>query len=295
LRMAGAAGGATQESEIRVIDSVDELHACEELQRHAWGFSGDLDVVPITQMVAALHSGGLVLGAFDPCGRLLGFCYGFVGRESSGELFHHSHMTAVVESARASGVGARLKWAQRRAVLAQGIDRIVWTYDPLESLNGYFNFTKLGVVARRYWRNLYGETSSELHRGSPTDRLRADWHLSSSRVRERARGRPGPEVELARGWRQMTAVLVAQGDSVLPGEPVLDAADEHLACQIPSSIQTLKQADPEAALAWRMATRAVFENYLSAGYVVRECVRTPAPDRRTLYVLERERSQESDG
>jgi predicted GNAT superfamily acetyltransferase len=59
---------------------------------------------------------------------------------------------------------------------------IVWTFDPLEMRNAHFNFNRLGAIAREYHPNLYGVTTSPLHRGLPTDRLVAEWRLDSARV-----------------------------------------------------------------------------------------------------------------
>jgi len=41
---------------------------------------------------------------------------------------------------------------------------------------------RLGAIARKYLTNLYGLTTSPLHRGLPTDRLWAEWRLDSARV-----------------------------------------------------------------------------------------------------------------
>ena len=71
---------------IRRVAAIDEYHACEELQRRAWEFGGDLDIVPLTQLVAAQKAGGIVLGGFDARGTMHGFCYGFVGRRDDGQL-----------------------------------------------------------------------------------------------------------------------------------------------------------------------------------------------------------------
>jgi len=59
---------------------------------------------------------------------------------------------------------------------------IEWTFDPLQTKNAYFNFCRLGVIARRYLLDLYGATSSPLHAGLPTDRLLVEWHVASPRV-----------------------------------------------------------------------------------------------------------------
>ena len=55
-----------------------------------------------------------------------------------------------------------------------------WTFDPLEIRNANFNIESLGVICRRYDVDTYGMTSSPLHGNLPTDRLLAEWHLSSS-------------------------------------------------------------------------------------------------------------------
>jgi len=75
--------------------------------------------------------------------------------------------------------------AQRERVLAQGIERITWTFDPLQSLNAYFNFGKLGVLADTYKINFDGEATSSFLHQIGTDRLWATWLLDSGRVRQR--------------------------------------------------------------------------------------------------------------
>lgn len=84
-------------------------------------------------------------------------------------------MAAVLPAYQGLGIGERLKWAQRDAVLAQGIDLITWTYDPLESANAYLNLRKLGAVCNTYLRNVYGNLTDTLNNGLATDRFQVDW------------------------------------------------------------------------------------------------------------------------
>src|SRR5260370_16344780 len=137
------------------------MREVETLQKDVWG-SDDLDVVPLTIFVATREVGAVLVGAYDGAS-LVGFVYGFPGSEN-GYLVHHSHMLAVKPAYRNFSLGYKLKLAQRERVLAQGIKRITWTFDPLQSLNAYFNFGKLGVLADAYKINFYGDaTSSFLH------------------------------------------------------------------------------------------------------------------------------------
>ena len=75
-----------------------------------------------------------------------------------------------------------LKLFQRDEALGRGIRLVEWTFDPLEIKNAHFNLNRLGAICRRYIPNLYGVTTSPLHRGIETDRLVAEWWLDSRRV-----------------------------------------------------------------------------------------------------------------
>ena len=54
-----------QNWQIRILDTIEELHMVEELQRVIWPGS-DTDVVPAHLLITAVHNGGLVLGALPP-------------------------------------------------------------------------------------------------------------------------------------------------------------------------------------------------------------------------------------
>ncbi len=169
----------TGEIIVRKCESLDEFRRCVELQREIWG-EADLEVEPATMFVVAAHTGGQVLGAFDG-DRLVGYTLAVVGlRERVPYL--HSHMTGVQSEYRDRGVGRMLKIFQRSEALGHGIRLIQWTFDPLEIRNAHFNLNRLGAICREYQPNLYGVTTSPLHRGLATDRLLAEWHLDSARV-----------------------------------------------------------------------------------------------------------------
>ena len=282
---------------LRCLETYDDYHACERLQQHAWRFSDPLDVIPLTNLVTAQKWGGLVLGAFDEGGELHGFCYGFLGRDPEGRLVHCSHMLAVDERARNMGLGARLKWAQRDYVLAQGVDMIVWTFDPLESINACLNFGKLGGLSDDYVINLYGETASKLHAGTTTDRLTIKWLINSARVKKRAAGEAGVVAgRLIAG--ELEAPWALQADGWGPGEADLELDGPHIRCEIPVNVQDAKVHDHRAVVAWREATQGVFNAYFERGYYVRECVHLSAAQSsvgpQTAYLLEKG-NLETDG
>ncbi len=263
-----------EEIRIRPLTAVHELRAVEELQQAVWGM-GDRAVVPDHQLLAAVRAGGLVLGAF--AGEILvGFCYGFPAFRE-GERFFYSHMTGVRPEWRWRQVGYHLKCAQRAWALEQGYDRIVWTYDPLQSPNAHFNLHKLGATARRYFVDYYGEMRDALNRGLPSDRLEVDWWLQSERVRARLEGGiQSPPVEAA------LPVLEATGAE--PG-PVRKPKGKWVRIAIPPDLTALRDQDPDVALRWRLATREAFCACFAAGYTAVDFVRTPEAG---WYLLEAE-------
>ena len=178
--------------DIREIRSVDELHAVEALQRDVWGVT-DLEVLPAIHMIAAREVGAIILGAFDR-GEMIGFVYGFPGFEGEHRVIH-SDMLAVRETYRDHGVGRALKRAQRDAALARGVNRITWTFDPMQARNAYLNFAILGVTANRYLRDFYGMTTSPLH-AQGTDRLWVTWNLKGQ---AEARPHTSARIEISAG------------------------------------------------------------------------------------------------
>ena len=114
-----------------------------------------------------------------------------------------------------TGVGRQLKWAQRERALAEGVKYIKWTFEPVKARNGYFNLEKLGAIVSEYQRNFYGtdyavspESGKQI--GLQSDRLFAEWHLESEKVKTLAGGGhwfetriPEVEIEIVNDWNSL--------------------------------------------------------------------------------------------
>lgn len=274
--------------EIRPFETLDEFEACVELQERVWG-AGFSEKVPVAILKVSLRLGGIAAGAWDEDGELVGFVFGMTGIEN-GRVVHWSDMLAVRPGLRNAGLGTRLKAYQRQVLLERGIDRAYWTFDPLEARNAYLNFSKLGIVAREYQVNMYGETDSPLHRGIGTDRFVALWPVASERVRARVEeGARGPELRDVEAARRAFGV-VEEGGVPVPAsdEPEPEPDGRPLLVPIPARIQEVKERSPEAAARWRRATRAVFRTCLGEGYEARELLRGPGPERANYLLVPRE-------
>ena len=172
--------GDAKQIRIAPVERLADFEQAVDVQLAVWGYS-DNDLVPKRVFIVAERIGGQVLGAYD--GRaLVGFAMALPGYRD-GKPYLHSHMLAVLPEYRNMGLGRGLKLAQRDDALERGIDRMEWTFDPLEIKNAHLNIARLGAIARRYMRNLYGPSTSPLQGGLPTDRLVVEWWLRSERVR----------------------------------------------------------------------------------------------------------------
>ncbi|MBS1876754.1 MAG: acetyltransferase [Acidobacteria bacterium] len=166
--------------EVRALATHEQFTEAVQLQQKIWGFA-EIDLLPVRLFVVATKVGGQAFGAYDGA-RMVGFCLAIPGLKAGGGYYLHSHMLGVADGYRDLGVGRRLKLAQRKDAVARGIQLLEWTFDPLELKNAYFNMERLGAIVRRYLPNQYGTTSSPLHGGLPTDRLVAEWWVSTPRV-----------------------------------------------------------------------------------------------------------------
>ncbi len=252
---------------IRPLKTLDDCWQVVALEKQVWGYTDFEDVVPAAILLISIKRGGILLGAFDAGGRMVGFVYSLAAMKD-GQPTQWSHMLGVLPEARDTGLGARLKHEQRRVALAMGIVLIEWTFDPMQALNAHLNFAKLGVVADEYIENLYGDSSSPLHRGNPTDRLIAQWKLDAPHVARRLEPRPFA-VRDSGAFDARRVLSIANRDGRPdPGRVDTACRERRVAVEIPVGFSEMLVKDAERAMAWRLATREAFRTFLSRGYQV---------------------------
>jgi predicted GNAT superfamily acetyltransferase len=229
----------------------DQLEQCVTLQRATWG-DDFRELVPPAMLMIAQKIGGVLLGACDNEKALVGFVFGLTGI-IDGRPVHWSHMMAVDERWRDRGLGRALKHLQQHRLLDQGIDRALWTYDPLAARNAHLNINRLGARILDYVPNMYGENPlSRADSAIGSDRFVVEWDLRATQTSSLTPSADTPAVTLTHG---------EDGDVLLPEAPTV-------LVHIPHDIQILKQEDPSCALAWRRITRRALTHYLPAGYRV---------------------------
>jgi predicted GNAT superfamily acetyltransferase len=238
---------------IELLEKIELLRECVELQRRAWGFS-DEDLLPVRMLVVCSKIGGQVFGALAN-DKVLGFLNAFPGFRD-GQVYLHSQMMGVLPEYQNLGIGKQLKLAQRLEALKRGISRIEWTFDPFAFRNAHFNIESLGAICRRFYVNMYGATSSQLQAGLPTDRLVAEWHVDSTRVTARI---------------SPSALKKRESESVF--------------VEMPSDTEKLRSKDPELALQLQLDVRQQLLNLMTEGYCVTRFEIDPS-QQKARYCLE---------
>ena len=245
---------------IRECVAIDELDSCVRLQREVFGLQ-DLEISPRRHLIVSRQAGGWTLGAFVN-GRVVGFVHHLAAVRGDNEIFGYSHMMAVDPAYQNRGVGARLKWSQRERAVLEGRSFIKWTWDPMQARNAYFNLNRLGVTVSSYAENFYGTdyaTSPTLTNAEPagidSDRLFANWQLTSRRVTELANG--------------AAAATVPTKASVM--------------IDIPANWLKLCREDPAAAKREQLRVRSEFQQAFAAGLVAAGFERSVEQPRYLLY------------
>ena len=255
---------------IRDLTTIDEFRQVVALEKAIWGYTDEGDLVTVPVFIFTVHRGATLIGAFarDRTGaeKMVGFAYAVVGMKQ-GKPMLWSHMAGVLPEYR-GGLGFKLKLAQRERAIAQGYDLIEWTFDPLQAMNAHFNFAKLGGVVTEYAVNFYGESTSALHRGTPTDRVVLSWKITLPhvvrRIEQASTAFRVKSHEIAEAPIVNTTVMEREWRKTTASNLALD--DRRVWIEIPMGFTEMLQREPGRALAWRMDVRQMFEEYLAKGY-----------------------------
>lgn len=238
---------------VSAVDDERTARLVAELGEQLWGQGGTF--AP-NELRALAFSGNPVHVAVDERdGAAVGFAVGFLGWTP--ELHVHSHQTGVLASHRRRGVGYALKLAQRSTCLAQGLEQVRWTFDPLVRRNVAFNLNALGARAVAFHPDFYGVMTDSINASDASDRLEARWDL----------GRPLPSA--GRDPGRSVAEASSAGSVVLrarAGWPEVAAAPEPGAVlEVPEDYEAVRSREPDRGRAWRLAVRAVLTDAYGAG------------------------------
>ncbi|MEH7418094.1 GNAT family N-acetyltransferase [Neobacillus drentensis] len=252
----------TKEIEIRSLYTIAELEEVRRLESNIWGES---DSIPTHQTITAVKNGGLVLGAYCS-GQLIAFQYSFPGFDGQ-SVYLCSHILGTDIQFRNKGIGEKLKLAQRDEALKLGYSLITWTYDPLESINGYLNIGKLGGVVSTYLPNCYGEMEDLLNSGLPSDRFLVEWHIGDEKPADTFGNAFDQDFVLTNSLLQWG--VNNKGLPVVLPFTLKDLHNDTVQfVPVPKNYRTIRETDIRLASDWRMQTRDAFSGLFSQGWQV---------------------------
>ena len=209
--------------EIRQLSTTDEFEECRAIQRKAWKFSDD-DILPfhlIRAFCDTTEPYGIMLGAFNEK-IMIGFCTGFPTLTTGSILMH---MIAVSPEYHNMGIGALLMNELVVRAREKNLNKIVWTYDPLESANASLYFQKMKSICRKYAQNYYVFKKSNLS-DIPADRFKMELNINT-----------------------------------IDCHPI-DSKDV-IRVEIPGNFQEIKEKDISLAIEHRVRTRGFFQRYIN--------------------------------
>lgn len=258
---------------IRSLKTIEELKEVQKLESMVWNMSA----IPVHQTFTAVKNGGIMLGAYHH-GELVGFNYGFPGYKDE-EVSLCSHMMGIHPAYRKQNIGYLLKNKQREIALEKGYRLMTWTFDPLESVNGYLNIHKLRGIGAVYFEDMYGSMGDDLSKGVPTDRFQIEWWLDQSHLPQSASMERNTEISEER------MLLTYSGkEQPRPGKlQALHAPEGPWYVPVPYAFQQLKQEEYDLSLEWRLNTREAFRQLFAAGYVATDL--KPLPEQGVSWYL----------
>lgn len=242
--------------EIRECITLAELSDCVQLQRDVFALP-EIEISPVRHLIVTKNAGGFSLGAYLE-EKLIGFVLS-VPAFLYGEKAYYSHMTAVLQEFQSYGIGTKLKWAQRERALADSVKFIKWTYQPVLARNAFFNLEKLGVIIKHYEPNFYGTDYSTSHEqegklGLDSDRIFAEWHLESPKVKALAKG-----------------------------EKYVETAEAKLTIEIPNNWSDLVKNDLPQAINEQNRIKNEFQKAFAEGLICKSFLRDEAHPRYLLF------------
>jgi len=283
--------------EIRAITDPIEASKAEAVQEETWG-TPETEIIPGRLMHALQSTGSCLIGAYNGS-KLVGFVFGVLGtvedlknridQVAAARLLMYSATMGVLPDYQQQGIGFRLKMAQREFALRIGVRLVTWTFDPLESRNGYFNIRKLGAISHKYLMDFHGPMSG-INQGLPSDRFYVEWWVTSNRVQARVDSSRYPlSLEAYTGGGAPIINTVSYENAELPQPPLsfTQTEDRLILLEIPGKFQEMKALNMDLAFAWRMHLREAAKHYFTKGYLVTDFIhhRASQNEYRNYYVL----------
>ena len=233
---------------IKELNNFVQFEEIARLQKEIWHLDERDIISTITLKALTMQYPimGLVLGAYSN-EKMVGFVVCLPTREAQ---TLYGLIMGILPEFQNTEVGNKLGIKVLEKCLKQGVNKICWTYDPLESLHAHLYLNKWGAVVVKYEQNYY-QLSDKQSNKVPMDRFIVDCSMVSNRVIERINQKvvPPSVLEAKKLYPVATADFMPTEKAVL--------------VEIPSNFNQLLKSHLQQAIDYRLKTRKIFEEYIN--------------------------------
>lgn len=264
------------EIEIKELSSFKQFEEIAKLQEKIWNLSDRDKISTITLKALTMKYPvmGLILGAYHH-NKIIGFVICMPTREPS---TMYGLIMGVLPEYENSEVGNQLGVKILEIGNKENINKMSWTFEPLESKLGHLYLNKWGAIVVKYQKDYY-QLKNEFNKNFPLDRFIVDCHLQSSRVIEKI----NKTIKMRSVETALTNFPLAQSN-YFPNE-------KSVLVEIPSNFNQLKKNDLKKTIEFRKATRTIFEEYINKRtYFIAELITGEKNGERQNYYLLEKRS-----
>lgn len=189
------------------LTSGEQFGAAADLYTRVFGYERPEFSLNPNLLSALARNGGSAVGVYTTEDELIGFAYGFAGRDRDGREFHYSQAAVVDTAYQDAGVGRLAKEHQRTVALGWGHRTMRWTFDPVLARNAHFNFTSLRSEGVGFVPDYYGRPG--------TDRVVVEWRLEREDDPFDDLRRAQPPALGRADWGRVTHTTVTRPDGVI--------------------------------------------------------------------------------
>lgn len=268
---------------VKQVRSVEDIENIRDIQKSAWGFE-DKDCVPSHIHIAQNSHGGDLIAAYaDGIEKPVGFVFLMYARNPKNHKPEYiMHMIAVKPEFQYKDISRQLAKKMICVAKEEGdIERIIWTYDPLQGANANTYFNKFGAVVREYILDMYGKLSGFKNDGLATDRFATEIDIRSNRL---SRLDDTFKAEFDKNVKIVNECHFENGIEIPRNLEFIE--EDRVYVRIPSDFSYILAKSPTAAIEWRNTTRKIFDEYINKReYIAKEFVSLSRNEKRENYYL----------
>jgi predicted GNAT superfamily acetyltransferase len=259
---------------IKRIHTYEELKKVVVIRRELWPNDGE---VALDHMKFISDHGGIILGAYRE-NQMVGYVYSFPGYQSN-QVYLILQNIGVLPAYQHQKIGESLMQSVKEEAKSLGYKEIIWTYEPLESVNAYVYLHKMGAVSSEYLKNCY-ECDED---GLSVDRFLTRWDLTDPNQNP----------------SNIPALLFEQSYKIQnnmnnrdPSQLELNFADlekyPYTLIPVPSDVQSIRSRTELHR--WRTFTRYLFFQLFKHGWEVFDLIKSQDADSSIHYYVARKQT-----